>query len=220
MRSKHQKSHKKLITVILSVLIGVAAVAMYFAVSHKREPVTVAQIDGVFLPTPKDISDFKLTDNAGQAFTKESLKGHWTLMFFGFTNCGMVCPTTMSALNKMYTTLAMDVPRDQMPQVVMVSVDPDRDSVQRMNEYVTSFNPHFIGARAQMPQIESLEKELHLVAVKMDVEGQGKDNYTINHSAEILVFNPNGQLQAFMSSPHKPEQMVKDVKSMLMTSTL
>ncbi|MDR3478299.1 MAG: SCO family protein [Gammaproteobacteria bacterium] len=219
MQNTHQKSHKKLVTLILLLLAGLAAIVIYFGVLQPHKSVNVAQIDGLVLPMPKDISDFKLTDNAGQAFTKDSLKGRWTLMFFGFTNCGMVCPTTMSALNKMYATLATDLPREKMPQVVMVSVDPDRDSVQRMNEYVTSFNPHFIGARAELSQIETLEKELHLVAVKMDVEGQAKDHYTINHSTEILVFNPNGQLQAYMSSPHQPEQMVKDFQAMLMTST-
>lgn len=214
-----EKSHTKTVVIILLVLVGFAAAAICFGVLEKRQPITSVQIDGTFLPQPKAISDFQLVDNAGQSFTKESLKGHWTMMFFGFTNCGMVCPTTMSALNKMYSTLATELPPEKMPQVVMVTVDPERDSVARMNEYVTSFNPHFMGARAAMPQIEKLEKELHLVAVKMDVEGQGKDHYTINHSAEILVFNPNAELQALLSMPHKPDQMVKDFKAMLMTST-
>jgi protein SCO1/2 len=141
------------------------------------------------------------------------------MMFFGFTNCGMVCPTTMAALNDMYKNLEQELPQDHLPAVVMVSVDPDRDTVARMNEYVTAFNSHFVGARAEMPQIETLQKELHLVAVKMQADGDAKNQYTINHSAEIMLFNPEGKLQAFMSYPHKADQMAKDYKAVLMAQT-
>jgi protein SCO1/2 len=138
------------------------------------------------------------------------------MMFFGFTNCGMVCPTTMASLNSMYRTLQQQIPDKQLPSVVMVSVDPERDTQERMNDYVTTFNKNFIGARAELPEITQLEKELHLVAVKMQA-GTGKNQYTINHSAEIMVFNPEGKLQAFMSYPHDAEQMVVDYKNMLRT---
>ena len=216
--TKVQKGHGKLVFTILAALAVMIGAVLYFGVLQARPVEAKAKIDGVYLPESKRIEDFKLVDNAGQTFTQDNLKGHWTLMFFGFTNCGMVCPTTMSALNKMYNTLSAELPVEKMPQVVMVSVDPDRDSIQRMNEYVTSFNPHFIGARAEIAQIEKMQQAFHLVAVKMQADGQDKDHYTINHSAEIVVINPQGELQAFMSAPHEPEQMAKDYKSMLLTN--
>jgi len=213
--AKNQKSHKKIVVLMVLTLALISFIAIYFGLLRQRAPIRVAHIDGFVVTDPKDISEFKLTDNAGQVFNKDSLKGRWTMLFFGFTNCGMVCPTTMAALSQMYQTLSDQLPKEMLPQIVMISVDPERDTVQRMNEYVTSFNPHFIGARAEMPQIEALEKEFHLVAVKMQADGQGKNHYMINHSAEILVINPDGKLQAFMSYPHKPEQMVQDYKSLL-----
>jgi protein SCO1 len=174
------------------------------------------KIAGLFLPTPLSVNNFQLTDNSGKLFSNDNLKGHWTMMFFGFTNCGMVCPTTMAALNNMYKTLQQQLPEPLVPKVVMVSVDPERDSIERMNAYVTAFNQKFIGVRAELPQVTALEKELHLVAIKMQA-GNDKNQYTINHSAEIMVFNPDGKLQAFMSYPHVAEQMVADYKNILKT---
>lgn len=141
-------------------------------------------------------------------------------MFFGFTQCGMVCPTTMTALNKMYGILADRLPPEKMPQIVMVTVDPERDSIAKMNAFVTSFNPHFIGARAEKSQLQDLEEEFHLVAVKMLLDNTHKDQYTVNHSAEIVVLNPNGEVQAFLSSPHVPEAMANDYESLLKFSTI
>lgn len=207
-------SHSKMLF-IFSVVIIVAAIVIYFGLIPQQKPIQSAaniKIDGVFLPQAKEIIDFQLTDNHGKPFTKENLKGHWTMLFFGFTNCGMVCPTTMAALNKMYLTLEKELPENQLPHVVMISVDPERDSVKRMNEYVTAFNSHFIGARGDMAVTEALEKQLSIAAVKMQAEGTGKNHYSINHSAEILLFNPDAKLQAYLAYPHLPEQMVKDYK--------
>lgn len=209
--------NKKLISIILVVLVLVVSVEMYFGFLQRHEVANNVKIDGVFLAQTKEINDFHLTASNGKPFTKENLKGHWTMIFFGFTNCGMVCPTTMAALNDMYKKLEKDLPANQMPQVVMVSVDPDRDTLDRMKGYVASFNPNFIGTRAEIGETVALEKQLHIAAAKMQVDGQGKNQYTINHSAEILLFNPKGQLQAYLAYPHQPEQMAKDYKLIIKT---
>lgn len=211
-----KKNHTKLALFILLDMIIITALVIYFGVirPEQRQAMRVS-IDGTYLTTPQQISNFALTDNHGKTFTKDNLKGHWTMMFFGFTNCGMVCPTTLDALNKMYQTMQKDMPANQLPQVVFVSVDPDRDTVERINDYMNAFNKNFIGVRAEIAETIALEKQLHIVAAKMQVDGQGKNQYTINHTAEILLFNPDAQLQALFSYPHEPEQMVKDYKLIL-----
>ena len=173
------------------------------------------KIDGVVLAQPLAITNFKLTDIRGKAFDKHNLKGRWTMMFFGFTNCGAVCPTTLAELNKMYKSLQAELPDDKLPQVVMISVDPERDTLARLSDYVAAFNPHFTGARGEETDLIALEKQLHIVSAKMQADGQGKDHYTINHSAEIILFNPNADVQAFLSYPHEAGQMVKDYKAIL-----
>jgi len=205
-------SNKKLIFTIVAIIAVVATIEIYFGFLQKNEVANNVKVNGVFLAETKKINDFHLTDFNGKAFTSENLKGHWTMMFFGFTNCAMVCPTTMSALSGMYKELQKELPANQLPQVVMVSVDPDRDTQDRMKDYVTSFNSAFKGVRAEITETVALEKQLHIVAAKIEVDGQGTNQYTINHSAEILLFNPKGEVQAYLSYPHQAEQMAKDYR--------
>lgn len=215
------KSHKKLVFIILFLVAACTSLLMYFGVFEKQ-PVTYSprevKIKGVFLAESKVIQDFQLMDHKGRQFSKENLMGHWTLMFFGFTNCGYVCPTTMTELNQMYKKLKIELPDTKLPQIVLVTVDPERDSMNRMNDYVNAFNTNFIGARAELKETEALEKQLHISAIKMQAEGQAKDQYMVNHSAEILLFNPNGKLQAYLSFPPKADQLVKDYKTILSTT--
>lgn len=209
------KSHVKLITMLLLMLITVS-VMFYYSVTHRAHAQSVREIkiDGLYLTPSKKFNNFQLTDNKGNALTHENLKGKWTMMFFGFTNCGMVCPTTLSSLNKMYQLLEKDVPSDQLPQVLFISVDPERDTVAKLNSYVKTFNSHFIGATGTPEAIAALTKQLHILAIKVNT----KNSYYYDHSAEVLLINPKGDVQAYLSYPHKPEQLVKDYK-LVLTST-
>lgn len=216
------KKHNKLILIILLMAAVIAAIAMYFGIFRHQHVLSAedVKIDGMFLATAQDINDFQLTDNHGKAFTKDNLKGHWTMVFFGFTNCGLVCPTTLAALNKMYQSLETQLPADQLPKIVMISVDPERDTVKRMNSYVTAFNLNFIGARADESVTDALEKQFHIAAAKIQVEGKGKNHYTIDHTAEIILLNPSAKIQAFLSYPHESQQMIKDYKLILSATTV
>lgn len=204
------------------VILMVASIFFYGVVQKQKQGMqqhamsgTTSPIDGILVPQPTAMADFKLMNTAGKSFTKEDLKGKWTFLFFGFTNCASVCPTTLAALNKMYAQLEKEVAKNQLPQIVLVSVDPERDTLDRMNEYLSSFNPHFIGARADLPALEAFERQLHVIAVKMQAKGEGPNHYSVNHTAEILLINPQAQVQAYLSYPHNAEQMAKDYKFIL-----
>jgi protein SCO1 len=216
-----QRSHAKVVTIVMTVFIAVAVAVFYFGIfpNHQKIDASQVKIDGFFLPHPQAINNFHLTDNSGKPFSKDNLKGHWTLVFFGFTNCGDVCPTTLSELNKMYKTLQGQLPDPKLPQVVMITVDAPRDSLEKLNTYVKAFNPHFIGLRGEEDELKSLEKQLHVTSVKMQAPGQGKNHYMVNHSAEVMVFNPQADLIALLSYPHEAEQMVSDYKTILAVHT-
>ncbi|MDX1901012.1 MAG: SCO family protein [Gammaproteobacteria bacterium] len=215
--SMSRKSNSKFIGFLLFIVVVVASVAIYFGmIRHRAVSLADVKIDGVILKEARsDIAPFNLQDTTGNPFTRDSLKGHWTMMFFGFTNCGMVCPATMAAMNGMYKKLESVLPADQMPTVVLITVDPERDDMNRLKGYVNSFNPHFIGARADINETVALEKQLHIAAAKIQADGAGKNHYTINHSAEVLLFNPDGNLQAFFSYPHTPEKLTHDYRAIL-----
>lgn len=214
-------SHKKTLSILLLTMVVIAFVAIYFGIAQHQQKIRPSdiKIEGAYLSPAKEISDFRLTTNEGKSFSKDNLKGHWTLMFFGFTNCGVVCPTTMSNLNKMYKVLEKDLPENKMPHILMVTVDPERDTVDQMNSYVHTFNPHFMGATGEPNDLIALEKQLHIVAVKVQVDKEDPEDYYYDHSAEILLINPEGKVQAYLSYPHKPEQLAKDYKLMLTAST-
>ncbi|MCC2667067.1 MAG: Electron transport protein SCO1/SenC [Gammaproteobacteria bacterium] len=210
-----EKSHQKLVGIILFIVLILTLWVLYLDV-FRPELKSKIKIEGVYLPKAVEIKKFALTDHHGKLFNNENLKNHWTLLFFGFTNCGFVCPTTLAELNKMYHLLKNQLPPNLMPQIVFISVDPERDTVKRMNEYVTAFNPKFIGLRGNESETAQLESDLHILAAKTQVNQPGRNNYTIDHTAEILLINPKGQLQAYMSYPHKAEQMAKDYKLMVL----
>jgi protein SCO1/2 len=216
LNTSHPKKCAKL-GLILFMLVIIAVLFSYFFI-FKHEKITIAQnikIDGEYLQKSAPINDFDLMNSQGQFFTKKSLKGQWTMMVFGFINCEYVCPTTLAELNQMYNQLQKTLPINQLPQIVLVTVDPERDTVAKMKKYVNSFNHHFMGVTGELDEIQKLEKQLHITAVKMQEEGQPKDQYKVKHSAEILIFNPQGELQAYLSYPHKADQMVKDYQLIL-----
>lgn len=186
--------------------------------NHPKPNAVNLQINGVYLSTPTAINDFHLTDHLGNTFTKANLQGQWTLLFFGFTNCGMVCPTTMAALNGMYKTLQAQLPPNELPKIVFVSIDPERDTVKRLNEFINAYNPSFIGARASIEDTETLMKQFHIVSAKMQADGPGKARYTLDHTAEIFVVNPEAKLQASLAFPAHADQLVNDYKSILISS--
>lgn len=172
-------------------------------------------IKGYYLLKAKSIEDFQLTTHANNNLTRDHLKNHWTLMFFGFTNCPMICPKTLLALNGMYQLLQTKLAKDQLPNVVFVSIDPERDTVSRLKHYITYFNPAFIGARANLTETKKLMSQLNIVVAKMQLSGSDKNRYTLDHSAEILVFNPEAKLQALLNFPHEPHSLAHDYQAIL-----
>ncbi len=209
---------KPVLAWVLGILFVIFGLGMWGVHKSLKNPAQsaiaftqTATIDGTLLPKERVIADFNLTDIQGKAFHKANLLGHWTLLFFGFTNCGFVCPTTMAELNLMYQSLQKD--KDTLPQIVMISVDPSRDSVARLKEYVQQFNPAFFGARGDMAQIDALATQMNVTFSKIEANDGNKNHYTITHSAEIMVLDPKGNLVAFLSYPHKSAVMAKDFKT-------
>lgn len=157
---------------------------------------------GLVLETPRRFTDFALVDHHGQPFTKENLKGKWTLIFFGFTQCPDICPTTMATLNKTVDKLRSS--EKEAYQVVMVSVDPERDTVDKLAEYVPFFNPDFVGVTGDPYQILNLTAQLNIAYHKVEM---GEADYTVDHSSQIVLINPMGDYHAILRAPHYPETL-------------
>lgn len=155
------------------------------------------QANGAFvLETPRDLGDFELVDHRGQPFVPASLEGQWSLLFFGFTYCPDICPTTMAFLDQFVQQLEGTEVEDT--EVVMVSVDPARDSVEQLASYVPFFNEEFIGVTGEFLDIHRFATALNTPFRK--VPGQDED-YLVDHSANVVLINPRGDYHAFFKPP-------------------
>lgn len=215
-----RKSKNKGLVVVLIAVVILAALGGLILKERQHARMVYAEsaapkIDGSLLPKPRDIKPFTLEGIDGKSFTEKSLAGHWSLLFFGFANCAMVCPTTMAELTKMYEALGKTLPQSDLPEVIFVSVDPERDSLTRLKEYVHAFNPHFTAARGEVPALKKLTDQVSVVFAKVYFRKGDDKHYAVTHSAEIMVINPKGQLVAFLAYPHQAAKMVKDYEWML-----
>jgi protein SCO1/2 len=162
------------------------------------------------LETPRKFSEFELTDHNGNAFGSEQLKGKWSLLFFGFTHCPDICPTTMATSAKMYAGLGEDE-KEQL-QIVLVSLDHERDTPEKLAQYVPYFNPDFVGATGNQYVLLKLATELNVAFSKVELE---KGDYTIDHSGNMVLINPYGHYHGFLKPPFAEGNMQKALRSIM-----
>lgn len=203
----------KRLSLTIVFLLAIAALSAGLFVSqhiHVKKTVDASQLHGTLLDAPRPVSAFSLTGTDGQAFNNASLRGTWTMVFFGFTHCGYMCPTTMAELGKTYRLLDSKGVKP-LPQVVMISVDPERDSLKKLKHYVKAFDVHFKGARGSAEAIKAMTQEMGIAYLKVMRKGaDNSNNYDIEHTGSIMLFNPKGELVAFFTSPHQAKLLAKD----------
>ncbi len=153
--------------------------------------------NGLFLfDTPRDPGEFSLIDHHGSPFTREDLIDQWTLIFFGFTHCPDICPTTMAELAELKAQLVGTEASDA--RVVMLSVDPARDTPERLAQYAQYFHSDFIGVTGDFTDILSFAQRLNAPFRKVS-EPDGA--YQMEHSANVMLMNPRGDYHGFFRAP-------------------
>jgi len=187
------------------IILLLLAAALLSACSPP-EPPQLQQ--ATLLPSPKPIAAFNLTDQKGERFTLDDLKGHWTFAFFGYTHCPDVCPTSLGMLAQVMRSLEKTTPPEQMPQGLFVSVDPQRDTPETLAKYVAYFYPEFIGATGDSAQIDALTHQLGVLYIRK--QGDSAGDYLFDHSAAIVLLDPDGRYHALFNVPHDPEKIASD----------
>jgi len=185
---------------VLAIALFMAVVVAGFVHRIQQPRVMTAaemKINGLYLlDSPRNFGEIKLIDQNGQAFTRERLQGKWSLVFFGFTYCPDICPTTMAFLNEFVGQLEGTEAEDTA--VIMVSVDPARDTVEQLASYVPYFNPDFVGVTGEFLDIHRFATALNTPFRK--VPGQD-ENYQVDHSANVVLINPRGDYHGFFKAP-------------------
>jgi protein SCO1/2 len=156
-------------------------------------------------------SDFALPDTNGKVHTLEDYRNKVVVLFFGYTHCPDVCPTTMAELAQAMQQLGPDA---QRVQVLFVTVDPARDTPALLGQYVSAFNPSFVGLHpADDAQLAKVAKDFRVYYAK--VPGKTPDSYTMDHTAASYVFDPSGKLRLFARDGQGVEPWVHDIKLLL-----
>jgi protein SCO1/2 len=193
---------KRVVNVIASMalLMGIAACEL------KSKPDLVAtDITGADFAQSID-----LVDHTGKRRTLDEFKGKAIALFFGYTHCPDVCPTTMTDMKQ---TMKLLGSRADELQVLFVTLDPERDTQEILAEFVPSFDKRFLGLRGTPEQIEATAKTFKIFSNKVNTDG--KAGYTIDHSAGIYVFDKNGKIRLYVDYGEKPADIANDIKTIL-----
>jgi protein SCO1/2 len=190
----------------LLAVVAVAALGLgMWVASRDSTPAQPALASGILLGTPRPVGAFALLDQDGQPFTRDRLAGHWTLLFAGFTHCPDVCPTTLGVMK----AVEQKLPAAEPVQMVFVSVDPERDTPEQLKRYVRYFSPALIGATGPDDQLQALCSSLGLAYMK--VPGVSASDYTMDHSAALVLIDPQARVTAYFQPPHRADALVADL---------
>ncbi len=172
---------------------------------YAAPPATVLE-SGILLPEPRVIASFELTDQDGGDFSNDRLLNRWSLLFVGFTHCPDVCPTTLALLKLLEQRLQTG---NRSLNAVFVSVDPQRDTPQRLQSYVRYFSPSLTGVTGAPAELDRLCASLGIAYLK--VPGATATDYTMDHSAALVLVNPKGEVAGYFQAPHKIESLAADL---------
>ena len=190
---------------IIAVVLGVALVAGIYVANNVRQPAEL--VSAFVLPVPSPLPEFALLDQSGKAVSAETFRGQWDLVFFGFTHCPDVCPTTMQMLSAAKQSL-LDSGADPLPRIVLISVDPERDTPDIIGRYVNYFGSGHLAVTGDLAELQKLTQSLGIYFEKTGFDG---DNYTVDHSAAILLINPDAEFTVLFSAPQTVATLAHDL---------
>ena len=187
---------------------ALAGVAAGFVLT-RTEPAMPALERATLFEASRPLPAIALQDQSERAFDRGRMRGHWTLLFFGFTNCPDVCPTTLATLAEARRQLA-DLPPGEIPDVVLATVDPARDTPATLARYVAHFDPSFTGITGSPESIEAFTRDLGVAVMIGEPAADG--SYTVDHSAAVFLIDPAAEFTALFSTPHEAATIARDYR--------
>jgi protein SCO1/2 len=194
------------LALLLLFAAGAGAAVWWLTAGRALRPAPELATGTAFTPS-RELPDFSLIDTHGRPFGNADLRGHWSIMFFGYTNCPDFCPTTLTMLASLENHLRAQHAA-VLPTVIFVSVDAKRDTPGQMARYVPYFDPGFVGLTARdQPTIESVARKL---GVGVIITPRPDGTYTVDHSGAVFVLDPRGRLAAILTGPFTTDALQGD----------
>lgn len=189
----------KMLCLALLCLAGISGVAASMLWHHAGGP-RVELVTGTYLSSPRSLPNFSLIDQHGAPFVPHDLEGHWSILFFGYTNCPDFCPTTLALLSSLEKRMR-DEGAAVRPRVIFMSVDARRDTPAQLARYVPYFDPEFVGITAKdQSALEELARRLGVAVILEPSRPDG--SYAVDHSGDLFVLDPQGRIAAILSGPY------------------
>lgn len=203
---------QKTVFILVAIVALVLGLTVNRVLSGSGQGDQTALIDAgvILLPQSRNVPDLKLIDQDGQPVSLDSLKDKWTLLFFGYTFCPDICPTTLAQLRQ----IKSDLPKEAVDKlrVVFVSVDPNRDTPQQLKTYLGYFDKQFLGLTAPVDTIQKLANAMSIPFIPADTS---KPNYTVDHSGNLALLGPDGTQRGFIRAPINNQKLVAQLPGLV-----
>jgi len=203
---------QKTVFILVAIVTLIMGLTVYRVLSGNNQGAQVGMIDAgiILLPQSRTVPDMAMTNQDGQAVSLSDLKGKWTLLFFGYTFCPDICPTTLAQLRQIKSELPKEAVSNL--RVVLVSVDPNRDTPQQLKQYLGYFDKDFVGLSAPVEQIQKLANAVSIPFIPADTS---KPNYTVDHSGNLVILGPDGTQRGFIRAPMSNPKLVAQLPNLL-----
>ena len=206
---------------IMSLILGLTAFIGWQSFSNKAAaPLSIQQqlnkLGAFKFPQAINVTDVPFINEEGAVIGKQNNLGKWSFLFFGYTFCPDVCPTTLAVMQQTWVKLS---PAQQaQTQIVLVSVDPERDTPEQLKSYMDYFDPSFTAFTGKPASLRSLAAQLNAVYAKVERQNAAGEadlelGYLMDHSANIAILDPNGHYYGFIKPPFNPQKMLAVMKA-------
>ena len=194
--------------VLIAIVIGVLAGSYLTENNDQSQAIREAGI--IILPKSRELPALQLTSTAGEQVQTQKLTKKWSLVFFGYTFCPDICPTTLAELRQLKKLLPEQAQENL--QVLMVSVDPNRDTPEQLKLYLQYFDPEFIGLTGVLPDIQTLSNALSIPFIPGDTS---KPRYTVDHSGNLAIISPDGRQHGFIRAPLDVKKIAEQLPNVM-----
>ncbi|MDZ5603222.1 SCO family protein [Pseudomonas sp. RP23018S] len=196
---------QKTAAVLVALVALIVGLTAHEVLDGKAELNPAELIDAgiILLPQSRTVPAVSMTNQDGEPVVLDQLKGKWSLLFFGYTYCPDICPTTLAQLRQ----VKRELPKEALErlQVVLVSVDPDRDTANQLKQYLGYFDKNFVGLRGSIADTQTLANALSIPFIPADTS---KPGYTVDHSGNLAVVGPDGRQRGFIRAPFNSQKLV------------
>lgn len=210
MQNHSPVSNNKIIVLVVFVAAAIMTSLFVYHMNHKPlDDRSLANKSSVIFTAARDIKPADLFVSQHEKLSKTIFLQHWTLLFFGFTHCASICPTTLDKLNHVYNKLRLSHPN---LQVVFISLDPQRDTPDEINKYARSFNAEFIGATGNLQELRKLQSQLGIFSMQEKSPAQKMD-YQLMHTSSVLLINPQGKWAGMLNANMSVDEFVSQLEN-------